>query len=137
MRSISAAPDLVAGLKAARVSVVPLLSCSKYRLVSSCNHSTLIGWLGEGALGGGGGTTGASAGILVGWRLTWGKDREAGEGKRAHYHWSIRIPAVNCVWYQQLVTRMTECTDFATVQFLKVIELLGRVILTKGNRRTH
>ena len=43
MRSISAAPDLVAGLKAARVRVVPLLSCSKYRLVSSCNSSTLLG----------------------------------------------------------------------------------------------
>jgi len=39
MRSISAAPDLLAGLKAASVRVVPLLSCSKYLLVSSC-HST-------------------------------------------------------------------------------------------------
>ncbi len=37
MRSISAAPDLLAGLKAASVRVVPLLSCSKYLLVSSCH----------------------------------------------------------------------------------------------------
>ncbi len=37
MRSISAAPDLLAGLKAASVRVVPLLRCSKYLLVSSCH----------------------------------------------------------------------------------------------------
>lgn len=42
MRSISAAPDLGAGLKAAKVKVVPLLSCSKYRLVSSCTASILL-----------------------------------------------------------------------------------------------
>lgn len=48
MRSISAAPDLVAGLKAARVSVVPLLNCSKYRLVSSCNIPSLSSGFREG-----------------------------------------------------------------------------------------
>ena len=63
MRSTSAAPDLVAGLKAARVSLVPLLSCSMYRLVSSCDTHDLLGWglkgweggKGEGDGGGGGG----------------------------------------------------------------------------------
>ena len=59
MRSISAAPDLVAGLKAARVRVVPLLNCSKYRLVSSCDVTRLVEWVlgeygtGEGGVGGG------------------------------------------------------------------------------------
>ena len=42
MRSISAAPDLLAGRKAAKLRDVPLLSCSKYLLVSSCDITQSI-----------------------------------------------------------------------------------------------
>ena len=79
MRSISAAPDLVAGLKAARVSVVPLLSCSKYRLVSSCNRSTPIGWLEEGCAGRRGGTYWSIRKHLGGLETELG-ERGGGEG---------------------------------------------------------